>query len=229
MNRKRVTRVAALMALALICATVAPVFAAGSEGTTPDLLKQGNQWVSVRAGYAKVAGRVAPNGNLGYGFGYSRFVLDKWSVGGYVHHEQLGRSGKAVDIQVPISLEVVRHSRWGTALFPYAGLGVGAFYNKRYRTGEDWSGFQPGRYVAFGARTPIRAKGLLGVDLRMVMADKPDENPAFAGPSSARYHVDDLLKDLQEDWAKSSLMLFDDTESKTRVLWSVKIDYTFTY
>ncbi len=229
MNGKAVTRVAVVAALAMLCAAVAPVFAQDAGSGAPDLLKRGVQNVSLRAGYAKSAGKIAADGNVGYGFGYSRFVLDHWSVGAYVQHDQVGRSGDAVDILVPFTIEVARHTRWGAALYPYAGIGMGAYYSKYYRTGLDHSGFEPGRYISLGARTPVRNQGMLGLDVRVASLDKPDANPVFEGPPPDRYHVDELLKVLREDWAKTGLMLFDDKESKTRTVWSVKLEYTFTY
>ena len=229
MNGMTVTRVVVVAALVSLCVAVAPVFAADPGSSTPDLFKRGNQWISLRAGYAKTSDKIAAAGFLGYGFGYSRFVIDKWAVGAFVQHDALGHSGDAVDIEVPFTLEVVRHTQWGAALYPYVGIGLGAYYGKRYRTGQDESGFQPGRYVTLGARTPIRRQGLLGVDVRVASLDKPDDNPVFAGPPPDRYHVDELLNVLRQPWAQTGLMLFNDTESKTRTVWSVKLEYTYTY
>jgi hypothetical protein len=51
--------------------------------------------VTARAGYAKVAGDVVPDGMIGLGFGYRRLVLDNWSVGAFAHYDVLGRFDQA--------------------------------------------------------------------------------------------------------------------------------------
>jgi hypothetical protein len=228
-NGYRMTCAAALMAAALAGAAAVPVFAAGSSDATGDILKRGSQWMSVRAGYAKASGDAAPNGLVGGGFGYRRFVLDRWSVGAFAHYELLGRFGGAAEIAVPLTLEVMRHSRWGAAVYPYAGIGAGAFYHKRYRTGADVSGFTPGRYLACGMHIPVSKQGLLGLDVRMATVDQLDANPAFSGPAGGRSKIDDLLVDLRGPSRPVMPLLFAETESKTRTLWSVKLDYSITY
>ena len=229
MNGYRMTCAAALMAVTLACAVAAPAFAAGSADATEGLLKRGSQWMSARAGYAKVAGDVVPDGMIGLGFGYRRFVLDNWSVGGFVHYDLLGRFAGAADIEVPFTFEVVRHSRWGAAVFPYVGVGAGAFYRKYYRTGADASYFTPGRYLTFGAQTPISTRGFLGLDVRMAVVDKPDHNPSFIGPPGDRQKVDDLLVELRDESSRESLFMFGNDVAKTQTHWSVKIDYSIAY
>ena len=229
MNGYRVTCSAALVATVLACAVAVPASAAGSAGTTDDAFKRGSQWLSVRAGYAKGSGEVAPDGLLGGGFGFRRFVLDKWSVGGFVHYELLGRFGEAMDISVPLTLEVLRHSRWGAAVYPYVGIGAGAFYHKQSRTGADVSGFTPGRYLTLGAQTPVRPRGLLGLDVRIASVDRLDDNPAFPGPDGNRMKVDDLIVPLKGPSGGDMPLFFDERAAKTRTLWSVKLDYSITY
>jgi len=217
------------MTVALAGAAAVPVFAAGSSDAAGDILKRGSQWMSVRAGYAKASGEQAPNGLVGGGFGYRRFVLDKWSVAGYAHYDLLGRFGDAAEIQIPITLEATRHSRWGAAVYPYVGIGAGAFYHKRYRTGADDSGFTPGRFLTCGMHLPVRRQGLLGLDVRMATVDKLDANPAFPGPDGGRQKLEDLLIDLNVPTSPDMPLLFAQTESKSRTLWSVKLDYSITY
>ena len=229
MNGYRMTCAAALMAVALAGAAAVPVFAAGSSDAPGDVLARGSQWMSVRAGYAKATGQESPSGLLGGGFGYRRFVLDRWSVGGFVHYDWLGRFGTATEISVPVTLEVVRHSRWGAAAYPYVGIGAGAFYHKLYRTGADLSGFTPGRYLACGLHIPVRKQGLLGFDVRMAQVDKLDANPAFAGPDGGRSKIDDLVVDLNVPSGPTMPLLYAATESKSRTLWSLKLDYSITY
>lgn len=229
MNRYRMTCAAALMAVALAGAAAVPVFAAGSSDAAGDVLKRGNQGMSVRAGYAKVSGDQVPGGLVGGGFGYRRFVLDKWSVGGFVHYELLGRFGGAAEIAVPFTLEVLRHAHWGVAGYPYAGIGAGAFYHKRYRTGADESGFAPGRYLVCGIQVPVHKRGFIGVDVRRAGVDKLDADPVFAGLDGDRHKLDDLLVELGGPSGPDMPLLFSATESKSRTLWSVKLDYSITY
>ncbi len=229
MNGYRMTCAAALMAVVLAGAAAVPVFAADSSDAAGDILKQGSQWMSVRAGYAKAAGDAATSGLGGGGFGYRRFVLDRWSVGAFAHYDLLGRFGAASEIEIPLTLEVMRYSRWGAAVYPYAGIGAGAFYHKRYRTGADESNFTPGRYLACGMHVPVHKQGLLGLDVRMATVDKPDANPAFPGPDGDRSKLDDLLLDLKGPSSPDMPLLFAETESKSRTLWSVKLDYSITY
>jgi hypothetical protein len=228
-NGYRMRCAAALMAVALAGVAAVPVFAADSPAAAGDILKRGSQWMSVRAGYAKVSGDFAPSGLLGGGFGYRQFVLDKWSVGAFAHYELLGRFGDAAEIAVPLTLEVLRHSRWGAAVYPYAGIGAGAFYHKRYRTGADESGFTPGRYLTCGVHFPVRKQGLLGFDVRMATVEKLDANPAFPGPDGSRHKLDDLLVDLKGPSSPEMPLLFAQTEPKSRTLWSLKLDYSITY
>jgi hypothetical protein len=228
-NGYRMTCAAALMTVVLAGAAAVPGFAADSPDASADLLKRGSQMMSVRAGYAKATGDVTTNGLVGAGFGYRRFVLDRWSVGAFAHYELLGRSGSASKIEIPLTLEVTRHTRWGAAAFPYVGIGGGAFYHKRYRTGADVSGFGPGRYLVCGMQVPVRKQGLLGLDVRMITVDRLDADPAFPGPPSDRHKIDDLLVDLKVPSNPDMPLLFADSEAKTRTLWSIKLDYSISY
>jgi outer membrane protein W len=228
-NRYRMTCAAAMMAMALAGAATVPAFAAGSVESAGSVLKRGSQWMLVRAGYAKGSGEVAADGLVGGGFGFRRFVLDRWAVGAFAHYDLLGRFGGAADISVPLTIEVTRHSRWGAAVYPYVGVGGGAFYTKLYRTGEDASGFTPGRYLTFGADFPIRRQSMIGIDVRMATVDKFDANPAFPGPAVDRQKIDDLLVSLKGPTSPGMPLLFNADEAKTRTLWSVKLDFSINY
>ncbi len=232
MNAQRMRWATILIAAALAAAAVAPAFAAGSTDTTPSLLKRGSQWMSGRVGYAKATGDYVADGMMGVGFGYRRFVLNNWSVGGFMQYDVLGRYDRASDIAVPITLEVVRHTHWGKSFYPYLGLGAGAYYRKYSRTGADLSGFTPGRYLTFGAHTPVQGRGMLGLDVRMASVDKPNWNPTFAGPDPGRLDLDDWLAELQREQTPGNLytaFMYDDNLSKSQTIWSVKIDYTIVY
>lgn len=228
MNGYRVMGVAALLATSLACATAAPA-RADSSAADASLFQRGSQWMSLRAGYAKGSGKVAADGLMGGGFGYRRFVLNGWAFGGFVQYDLLGRFGKAADISAPFTLEVTRHGRWGSSFFPYVGIGAGAYYHKYYRTGLDESGFGPGRYLTFGAQTPVRGAGMLGFDIRLASVDKPDDNPVFPGPPRGRVKVDDVLVGLKDKSQQDQLLIYNDDESKSRLLWTIKLDYSVHY
>jgi len=228
-NGYRVMCAAATMTALLACAAVLPALAEGSADATGISLQRGTQWMSMQAGYARGSGDVSPNGLVGATIGYRRFVLDRWSVGGFVGCDLLGKFGSAADIDVPIVLEIARHTKWGSAAYPYVGFGVGAHYRKYYRTGADASEFAPGRHATVGVMTPIHKGGLLGLSVRMTSVAKMDDNPAFPGPDPDRRDLDDYLEDLPGTSAEEMPLMYLNTESKNRLLWTVKLDYTLSY
>lgn len=229
MNGYRVTCAAALVTAALTCAAALPSFAEGSADEAGISQQRGTQWMSVQAGYARGAGDIAPNGLIGGAFGYRRFVLDRWSVGGFIGCDLLGKFGGSADIDVPLIIEIARHSKWGSAVYPYFGFGMGAHYRKYYRTGEDVSGFTPGRHATVGVMTPVHKGGLLGLSLRMTSVEKMDDNSVFPGPDPDRRTLDDYLEDLKGTTGASMPLMYNNSESKNRLLWGIKLDYTLNY
>ena len=188
MKRYRVERVAVAAVVAGL-ALAAGVAAAAVE-TGP--WSHGSQWISVRAGYAKTAYGTAPDGLMGYRFGYSRMITNRWSAGGYVHHEALGRFGSATEVEVPLTVEMVRHFKWNSALRPYLGLGGGVFYQKYYRTGDDFGATRSGGYAVGGANVPVDKHHLLGLDVRMALVNGERDrlNPVFG-----------LIKPQEKQWS----------------------------
>jgi hypothetical protein len=144
------------------------------------------RWVSIRFGLAKVAPERAPDGNLGYGFGYQRFLDRKWSFGTFVHHEVVARYGRAALVEVPVTVEFARHFAWKTPARPYIGAGWGAFYAKSYRTGADESKFRTGGYLLTGVNVAIDAHSLLGFDMRVIVErGTRSSNPVFPNEKSS--------------------------------------------
>lgn len=229
MNGYRVTCAAVLTAAALVCAAALPAFAQGPADAAGISLQRGTQWMSLQAGYAKGTGDISPDGMLGGAVGYRRFVLDRWSVGGFVGCDLLGKFGGAADIDVPIVVEIARHTRWGAAVYPYFGFGVGAHYRKYYRTGADVSEFTPGRHATVGVMAPVHKGGLLGLSLRMTSVEKIDDNVVFPGPDPERRKLDDFLEDLKGTTGATMPLMYSNTEAKTRLLWGIKLDYTLAY
>ncbi|OGF16632.1 MAG: hypothetical protein A2W00_02255 [Candidatus Eisenbacteria bacterium RBG_16_71_46] len=158
----------ALAAMLVLASSIAPAAPAGAAG---DFWAPGSNWLSLRAGYAHVSDQVAPPGNVGYGFGYMRMLPRWWkfshfSIGGYVHHELEGKYGSATLVDVPMTVELVRHSMWATAFRPYIGAGYGAYHIKFYRAPGSPTAARNGGYVVFGGNVPISGRTTLGLDTR---------------------------------------------------------------
>jgi hypothetical protein len=180
------SRARAWAALAVLVVVAAGRQAGAAE---VDPWAKGTQWVSMRAGYAKSAAKGSGNALGGYGFGYTRFYTPKWAFGAHVHHEVLGRFGGAAEVEVPFTVEVMRHFKWSTPLRPYLGLGTGAFFHKTYRTGDDETSVRKGIYVGGGVNAPIDARSLLGLDVRAIDEfDAKSTNPVFPLESSSALH-----------------------------------------
>jgi hypothetical protein len=185
----------ALAALAVVVAT------ASSAAAQTDPWAKGAQWMSLRAGYAKATGDDAGNGWGGYGFGYSRMLNAKWSLGFYAHHEVVGHRSGSLQLEFPFTAELVRRYRWKTALRPYLGLGGGMFFYGTYRDGADHISPRPGGYLVWGADTPVAERQLLGVDARVAIVDGDVArvSPVFGAEESSMLH------------------------------WSVKLNWSFAY
>jgi hypothetical protein len=157
-----------------------------------DAWAPGSQWLSLRFGYAKSGDENAANGNIGAGFGFNAMGKGMWSVGGYAHLEVLGRFGSATELEMPLTLEFARHSRWGSVVRPYFGLGGGVFFHKTYRTGGDEADMRPGFYFVGGINTAISDHSLLGFDVRTVFQGPVENNdPVFGSgdPDVTRWSV----------------------------------------
>lgn len=174
---------------------------AGAEMMNESAWRQGAQWMCLRAGYAKVETRNAPNGNFGWGFGYRQMVSNRLSIGANFQQDLLGKMGGAALIDMPVAVEALWHFNWTTALRPYAGGGLGSVYRKTYRTGADHSNFQPMYFTSVGVDAPIDKAHVLGLDVRLagVSSDQLVPDPVF-GPEKPR-----------------------------TVHWSVKLNYALTY
>ena len=174
-------------AAALLIATCA--HAAMSE----DPWHKGASWTTFRAGWAKSLEGGAPNGWAGYGFGFSRMMSDRVSIGLFIHHELLGKFGAAAQIEMPITAEYAYALKWNTALRPYVGMGLGAFYHKIYRSGADRTDLLPATVFKFGADTALDPHNVLGMDARAAWVLNDDEvvDPVFgkSKPTSIRWSV----------------------------------------
>jgi outer membrane protein W len=223
---KNVMRSPWTLALALFCIAAAGAAAVGPACAEDNPWAPGTQWLTLRAGYAKSSVEGAGEGGGGYGFGYSlmlgktRFtharLLRQLAVGAYLHHEVLGRLASASEIEVPATVELVRHLDWNSQFHPYLGLGAGEFYRKTYRTGSDQRTIRPGYYLTFGGNLPVSRMQLLGVDVRVirVAASNVPPNPVF-GLGSGSY----------DNLPSGETVI----KSHKATHWSVKVGYTRAY
>jgi len=147
-----------------------------------DAWSKGKQWLSVRAGYARSAATGAADGNIGFGFGYTRVRSTKWSFSTAASFEVLGRYGGSSEMEVPWIVEATRHYKWNTPIRPYLGAGVGFYVHKISGTSDDGASVIFGPHLSGGFNTPISDHGLLGFDVRMssLESDK-QQNPVFGG------------------------------------------------
>jgi hypothetical protein len=165
---------AALMVVALAVTHAAPAAA------VEDPWAPGSSWISLRAGYAKMAAEAAPNGAAGYGFGYSRMLSPLWifsqmSLGANVHHELLGRFGSGALVDVPFSAELNRHFLWSGGMRPYIGVGVSAHFLKGYRFPDARAEVRGGPYLVGGGNVQVNANNALGFDARVGTISDLDE------------------------------------------------------
>ena len=190
---KRLLSLSSVRAM-ILAGAAAVLLAAGAHADTIDSpWQKGAQWTTFRFGYAKSLEGGAPNGMAGLGFGFSRMMSNRVSLGLFVHYELLGKFGDAAQIEIPVTAEYAYVIKWNTALRPYVGVGLGAFYHKDYKTGADRSDLLPATLFKFGADTPLDQHNVLGVDARIAWVGNDDEtvDPVFgkAHPASERWSV----------------------------------------
>jgi hypothetical protein len=184
---RRVARSQSWLVAAVLLGLGATCAAAAAEPVDP--WATGAEWFTVRAGYAKSTAAGAADGNVGFGFAYTRFHNSKWAYGATAEWDVLGRFGSARELEVPWTLEVSRHYKWPAMLRPYMGLGFGAYYHQLSGTGADNSTVVPGGYIGTGFNTPISDRGLFGVDVRMnLVGANSQDNPVFGGAATANQH-----------------------------------------
>jgi hypothetical protein len=177
---------------ALVASLAALAVSAGGAGADEPWPRR-TTWASFRVGYAKSLEGGAPNGWAGYGFGFSRMMSERVSLGFFIHHELLGKFGGAAQIEIPVTAEYAYHIQWKTPLRPYVGTGLGAFYHKIYRSGADRADVLPAVLFKFGADAPLDDHNLLGLDARVANVFNDDEtvDPVFgkSKPTSVRWSV----------------------------------------
>lgn len=143
----------------------------------------GALWVTVRAGYNKATYRTAGEGNFGWGFGATHMLNTGWSLGGLTERNVLGRFANASESEIPFTLELDRHLKWGDTFRPYFGFGGGTYYHKFSKTTADRSEVRGGGFVAVGGNTVVSPHGMVGIDARVAfvssLKDQPPVDPVF--------------------------------------------------
>ncbi len=190
--------------IALLASSVA--CAATARADDKNLWAPGSNWLYVRAGYAHSSANGSGNGGAGYGVGFRHFLnpshvndwkvlgikplgflhwtlFRRWSIGGFVEYDVIGRYGSASDVEIPAAVELTRHIMWKSVARPYVTLGVGPFYRKLYNTGDDFSIVRTSGFLATGVDAPIAPHQMLGFDVRLarVMSENVPANPVFGG------------------------------------------------
>lgn len=163
---------------------------------------KGGNWISLRAGYAKLTTPTGANGFVGYGMAYQRNLTSRYGLQASVHHEILGAQNISKEISVPMTVGFVRHLDWKTALRPYVGVGGGYYFRKYYRSGADYGGApSSGWYLNGGWNLPIADRKLLGMDARISFVDGRAgvRNPVFG------------------------------SENESETQWSVKLNWALAY
>ena len=195
------------------------------EDAPLDAWTPGRQWMAVRAGYAKSTEDSSGHGAGGYAISYARMLkgltLWKWtffkrySMGATFQHDLVGRFGSAGEVDLSATVDLTRHYAWAPNVHPYWGLGVGPYYRKTLRTGNDLRDVSVGWFFATGINTPLAERHLLGVDARLSrLAGKNDPpNPVFGLGS-----VD------QETSAGRTIF-----RERPVTHWSIKVNYAFVY
>jgi outer membrane protein W len=176
-----------------VAVAAAPAATPAQAAMSEEPWHRGAAWTTFRVGYAKSLEGGAPNAMGGFGFGFSRMMTDRVSVGLFIHDELLGKFGAAAQIEIPITAEYAYAFDWSTALRPYVGLGLGAFYHKIYRSGADRTDLLPAVIYKFGADTALDPHNVLGMDWRVAWVLNDDEtvDPVFgkSKPTSMRWSV----------------------------------------
>jgi hypothetical protein len=178
----------------ILAASLLGLAATSAAAAEVDPWATGTEWFSVRGGYAKSSAAGSADGNVGFGFGYTRFHNSKWAYGGTAEWDVLGRFGSARELEIPWTLDISRHYKWPVALRPYVGIGLGAYYHQISGTGDDGSKVLPGGYIGTGFNTPISDRGLFGLDVRMnVVRAQAQDNPVFGSEATANVHENRVL------------------------------------
>jgi len=171
-----------LAALIGVLAALGPAAAHADESPW----EKDRHWVSARVGVSKSGATLAPDGNLGYGFGYTWMLGNNMGWSATAGYDVLGKYGGAAEIEIPLTTDFARHFAMGQAARLYLGLGWGVIYHKTYRTSADEGSWRQGIYLATGANTAIGGAGLVGVDFRyMIEQDTRSINPTFPNPDAS--------------------------------------------
>jgi hypothetical protein len=143
----------------------------------------GALWVTVRAGYNKATYRTAGDGNFGWGFGATHMLNTGWALSGLTERNVLGKFANSSESEIPFTLELDRHLKWGDVFRPYFGFGGGTYYHKFSKTTADRSEVRGGGFVAIGGNAVVSPHGMIGLDGRVAFVSsrkgQPPVDPVF--------------------------------------------------
>jgi hypothetical protein len=151
---------------------------------------EGANWMSFRIGSATSTVKNAPDANIAVGFGMYHFLNRRWAGAFHADLDVLGRFGGGSEMELPLTLEMTRHMDWKTSTMrPYLGLGTGVWFHRYYRTGDDEAEVRPGIYLSTGVNSPIGARSMLGMDVRLTFqGSAASDNPMFPNEESTAFH-----------------------------------------
>jgi len=147
-------------------------------------------WMAFRVGTSGSKVAHSPDAGFALGVGGMHFRNSKWAYGLNLDVDVLGKFNGATQMEMPITLELTRHMRWGADTFrPFLGTGLGAYYYRTYRTGADATDVRPGFHLSGGFNSPISDSALLGVIARgAVQWGAESDDPFFPNDSNTAVH-----------------------------------------
>jgi len=152
--------------------------------------RRGATWMSFRLGVSGSKVENSPDAGIAFGVGGMHFRNPKWAYGLNLDVDVLGKFNGATQMEIPITLELSRHMRWGTDTFrPFLGTGLGAYYYRTYRTGADATDVRPGFHLSGGFNSTISNSALLGVVARGALQWGAElDDPYFPNDSNSAVH-----------------------------------------
>jgi hypothetical protein len=147
-------------------------------------------WMTFRFGTSGSKVENSPDAGIALGIGGMHFRSPRWAYGLNLDVDVLGKFNGATQMEIPITVELSRHMRWGSDTFrPFLGTGLGAYYYRTYRTGADATDVRPGFHLSGGFNSPISGSALLGVVARgAVQWGAELDDPYFPNESNTAVH-----------------------------------------
>jgi hypothetical protein len=151
---------------------------------------RGATWMAFKLGTSGSKVANSPEASVAFGLGAQHFMSSKWAYGISVDLDVLGKFNGATQMEIPLTLDMTRHLRWGTdTVRPFLGTGIGVYYYRTYRTGADATDVRPGFHLSGGFNAPISGSALMGVMARgAVQWGAELDDPYFPNDSNTAVH-----------------------------------------